>query len=72
MPSETLHANTSYQRQIAPCDGVDIPCGWIEHTVGQTPSGLDIIDAVCPHCGYRVARREVVENPAGVRYADVR
>lgn len=57
-----------YQRTFGFCEIAERPHGWREHAVGTTSSGWDIIDVVCPDCGRRVARREVVENPEDEQY----
>jgi hypothetical protein len=61
-----------YQTQLTVCMAAGVPCGWREHVVGISPNGNEIIDAVCPYCGSRVASREVVDNQAGERYEDFR
>ncbi|WP_435125441.1 hypothetical protein [Halobaculum sp. D14] len=60
----------TYQRTLGFCEIAGRPHGWREHVVGTSPGGRDIIDAVCPHCGRRVARREVVHNREGEQYAE--
>lgn len=44
--------------------------GYREHVVGQSSLGWDIIDVVCPDCGARVLKREVVSNPDNEHLAD--
>lgn len=44
--------------------------GYREHTVGESPNGWDVIEVVCPDCGYRLLEREVMSNPDGERRSD--
>jgi hypothetical protein len=58
-PQETTESPPGIQRCLQH--------GYREHVVGQSPSGWDIIDVVCPDCGIRLLPREVVQNPDGER-----